>query len=149
MRRDIGEAYGRVMGKAWKPFRKLDRERFQVRPLSQHTASMYIRAMIREWRKLGYTLPDADRYLRSVEFAQPYKSNWGGQRRSWRNTIVLSNWHDMNHEFSHWMFWRYSEATRRSGNGQHHHCDRHLEWERTGAEWICRRMIQDKPFSLS
>lgn len=149
MRQDIGEAYRRVMGKAWTPFRKLDRERFQVRPLSQHTASMYIRAMMREWRKLGYTLPDADRHLQSVEFVQPYKSNWGVQRRSFRGAIVLSNWHDLNHEFSHWMFWRYSRATRRSGNGQHHHCDRHLEWERTGAEWICRRMIQDKPFSLS
>lgn len=148
MRRDIGEAYRRVMSKAWTPFRELDRERERVRPLTEHTAKMYIKAVIREWRKLGYQLPDASRYLEGVEFVQQYKSIWGGKRRSFRDTIVLGNWQDMNHEFSHWLFWRYARATRRSGNGQHHHCDRHLEWERTGAEWICRRMIEAKPFKL-
>lgn len=148
MRADIGEAYRRVMSKAWTPFRELNGERERVRPLTEHTAKMYIKAVIREWRKLGYQLPDANRYIEGVEFVQPYKSIWGGKRRSFRDTIVLGNWHDMNHEFSHWLFWKYSRATRRSGNGQHHHCDRHLEWERTGAEWICRRMIEAKPFKL-
>ena len=137
MRADIGEAYRRVMRKAWLNGNgnTLKKRGQQLRPLSKHTASMYIRAMIREWGKLGYQLPDAKRYLNSIDFVEDYEGKWA-QRRSWGATIALTNWYDLNHEFSHWMFWRYANATKRSGKGQHHHCARHLEWERTGAEWI-------------
>jgi len=150
MRQDIGEAYQRVMRKAWRNGNRntLEKRGQQLRPLTEYTASMYIRAMIREWKKLGYELPDSAQFLSTLEFVTAYQGKHA-QRRTYRNSIALTKWHDLNHEFSHWMFWKYSRATRRSGNGQHHHCDRHLEWERTGAEWICRRMIQDKPFSLS
>lgn len=149
MRADIGEAYVRVMRKAWLPSNrtKLDDQGRRLRPLTEYTASMYIRAMMREWRKLGYELPVAAELLESLEFVTAYQGKHA-QRRTYRNTIALTNWEDLNHEFSHWMFWKYANATRRSGNGQHHHCDRHLEWERTGAEWICRRMIEPKPFTL-
>ena len=149
MRRDIGEAYRRVMRKAWlNGSGNTLRERGQqLRPLTKHTASMYVRAMLREWAKLGYQLPSAASYLKQLEFVPAYSGRYN-KRRSLHGTIALTNWYDLNHEFSHWVFWKYSAATRRDGNGQHHHCDRHLEWERTGAEWICRRMIEDKSFKL-
>ena len=149
MRRDIGEAYRRVMRKAWLSGsgNTLKARGQRLRPLTKHTASMYIRAMMREWVKLGYELPDSKPFISGLEFVPAYEGKWA-QRRTYRNTIALTNWYDLNHEFSHWMFWRYASATRRPGNGQHHHCDRHLEWERTGAEWICRRMIEDQPFKL-
>ena len=149
MRNDIGEAYRRVMRKAWLPADRtmLQEQGSRLRPLTQHTASMYIRAMMREWGKLGYQLPQANDVIARSDFVPAYQGRYN-KRRSFRDTIVLGNWHDLNHEFAHWMFWKYSRATRRTGNGQHHHCDRHLEWERTGAEWICRRMIEPKPFKL-
>lgn len=150
MRNDIGEAYVRVMRKSWDPASKknLSDRDLQFRSLTEHTATMYIKAMIREWTKLGYQMPDAKQYLKGVKFVEAYQGKYA-QRRSKAYTIALTNWYDLNHELSHQMFWRFSNATRRSGRIRHHHCDRHLEWERTGAEWICRRMIQDKPFSLS
>ena len=150
MRNDIGEAYRRVMRKAWLPANgnTLRDQGSRLRPLTQHTASMYIKAMIREWSKLGYNLPKAERYLPTLEFVEIERQWFHYTRRSWRNSIVLFNWHDLNHEWSHWMFYRYSGKVRRKANGLQHHCDRHLEWERTGAEWICKRMIQPKPFKL-
>lgn len=148
-RNGIGEAYTRVMRKAWRPGNgsELKRRGQQFRPLTEQTASMYVRAMFREWAKLGYRLPKAADYLKTVDFVPAYQGRWA-QRRSFNQQIALTNWYDLNHELSHWVFWKYSRATRRTGNGQQHHCDRHLEWERTGAEWICRRMIEDKPFRL-
>ena len=149
MRADIGEAYRRVMRKAWLPANgnTLNDQGRGLRPLTQHTASMYIRAMMREWRKLGTTCPLQPSCSSRFEFVPAYQGKWA-QRRTRRNTIALTNWYALNHELSHWMFWRYANATRRSGNGQHHHCDRHLSGSEPERSVICGRMIEPKPFTL-
>ena len=138
MRRDIEEAYVRVMRKHWAP---AVAEGVVLRELTPHTASMYIKAVVKKWT--GKKINPAQLF----DFVEDFKTGYN-RRRTWRGTIVLSNWHDLNHEFSHYWFWRSGYTRRNAGGNYSHHCDRHLEWEYTGADWICRRMLQPKPFTL-
>ena len=129
MRQDIGEAYRRVMRKAWQPSKE---QGVKLKPLTAGRARAYCKATLKLWTDGRVTFnPKAYEIIEAT----------GNHYRTWNSTIALSNWEDLNHEWSHWCFMRYGPI-RRKVNGLNHHCAHHLEWERSGALWICRRQLE-------
>ena len=133
MRKDIQEAYERVMTKHWQPARNQD---MVFKALTQQTATRYCKVMSKKWRGNAFSAS-------SYKFVKGFKEGRYAQRRTGNWTIALTNWEDLNHEFSHWWFYLYG-GIRLNDRGREHHCDRHLEWEYTGADWICKHMLTNK-----
>ena len=113
--------YNRIMRKAWDGVP--NEQMFNVWP--RHAAS-YCRAMYKKatGRKLHY----------DIRFGS-------GNRRTWtRNGVLTVNpdqgWHDINHDFTHWI------ERRTTGEA---HSDHHLQLEREGALMIRRRFLTEGP----
>ncbi len=133
MRKDIQEAYERVMEKHWKPSKNPD---MVFKALTKQSATMYCKAMLKKWSGKTFSVSD-------YSFVEDFKEGSYAQRRTGNGTIALTNWYDLNHEFSHWCFYLHGSISG-NGRGGEHHCDRHLEWEYTGADWICKKMLVNK-----
>ena len=129
MRQDIKEAYTRVMGKAWEPSKRQD---VKLKELTEARARSYCKATLKMW---------TDGRIKFNPKAYEIIQATGNRYRTWDRTIALSNWVDLNHEWSHWCFMRFG-SIERNVRGLNHHCAHHLEWERSGALWICRRQLE-------
>lgn len=111
--------YNRIMRKAWDGVP--NSQMFNV--WSNHAES-YCRAM----------------YKKATGRKFPYKIRIGsGNRRTWVRSGVLTvnpdqGWHDINHDFTHWI------ERRTTGDA---HSDNHLQLEREGAILIRRRFLTD------
>jgi|TARA_R100000455_G_C6240672_1_gene99684 hypothetical protein len=131
MRNDIGEAYRRVMAKAWLPSKAEDAK---LKELTAARAKSYCKATLKMWTE-GRRVFNPEDY----QFLEAK----GNHFHTWNWNIVLNNWYDLNHNWSHWCFMKYGPM-KVGLRGREHHCDRHLEWERDGALWICRRQLEIK-----
>ena len=129
MRNDIGEAYRRVITKAWLPSKEPD---VKLKELTEGRARSYCKATLKMWTEGRKTFDPADYEILDAK---------GNHFRTWNWNIVLSNWYDLNHDWSHWCFMKYGPQ-KRGLRGREHHCSHHLEWERAGALWICRRQLE-------
>ena len=132
MRNDIGEAYRRVMAKAWLPSKA---EAAKLKERTAARAKSYCKATLKMWTEGRRVFNPADYQFLEAK---------GNHFHTWNWNIVLSNWYDLNHNWSHWCFMKYGPM-KLGLRGREHHCSRHLEWERAGALWICRRQLEIKP----
>lgn len=124
-RRDLAEAYNRVIPKAWA------QAKAPLRQPTEHEVELGLR---RVWKR---NFGDLKQFPRRVTFTAPvhtwvYREGDGRRRLS----VALnrrSGWKEIIHDFSHWVAYRKGITKP--------HCDQHLEIERDAAETIVKRFF--------
>jgi hypothetical protein len=127
-RRDLREAYERVMGKAWSTHDTGWSSRMQ--PVDIKLMRSAVKGI---WRRLlGKPCP----YPVMQTNRGGMRRRYNGKKQRWEILVnPKQGWYSTVHDLGHFLY-------SRKYVGGKPHCDRHLEMERLAAEYVVKRFLQ-------